>query len=183
MALTLIADHVARAVSRLASQYQQSASVVGLVKLATAETQVLENVLFDEFVETVDSATGNGLDVMGKVVGQPREGRDDTTYRTWIKARVQVNRCGGTAPEIIAIFMALCPGLTLRLEELYPAALVMHVTGTAIPNPDSLASILRLIKAAGVKATLETTTAIPGTTFTLDVGPGLDVGLLADARE
>ncbi len=188
MALTKISDHTARAVARLASQYQNSSSVVGLVKLATAEHQVLEDTLFAEFVETVDSAAGHGLDIMGKVVGQPREGRsDDNVYRTWIKARVQVNRCGGTAPEIIAIFMVLCPPpLTLRLEERYPAGFVLRIGGAAAPTPTALVSILRRAKAAGVRGILEYLTAAPSETFSFagaDPGLGFEDGAFAGGAQ
>lgn len=183
MALTKILDHQAQAFARLAEQYKGSVSFTGLVAIATAEHQTLEQVLWDQFVETVDSAAGASLDVMGKVVGQPREGRDDATYRVWVKARVKVNRSGGTGADLVSIFTALCPGLTVRLEEHYPAAFVLRLSGLAVTNAGVLGSILRLTKAGGVRAVLETTNDLPVTTFTLDTGPGLDVGKLADAQE
>ena len=55
-------------------------------------------------------AEGNNLDVLGRIVGQPRDGLNDEMFFLWIKARILINRSSGTADEMIAI-------LRLLLEE------------------------------------------------------------------
>ncbi len=176
MALSQITDHQAQALARLAEQYKGSASFTALIRVATAEHQAIEDVLWAEFVETVDSAVGASLDLIGKVVGQPREGRDDVTYRLWVKARVKVNRSGGTGADIVSIFTALCPGLDVRLEERFPATFILHIEGGAAPTPTALASLLQIAKAGGVKAILEYLNAAPTASFSFAGGPGLGFG-------
>ncbi len=119
---------------------------------------------------------GASLDILGKVVGQPREGRDDAIYRTWVKARVKVNRSGGTGADLVSIFTALCPGLSVRLEERPPATFVLHIEGGAAPTPTALASLLQLAKAAGVRGILEYLNAAPTASFSFAGGPGLGFG-------
>jgi hypothetical protein len=182
MALEHITDHQAQAIARLAEQYKGSASVTGLVNLTTAEHQAIEDALWADFSTTIAASTGAQLDVLGKIVGQPREGRDDPTYRLWAKARVKVNRSGGTAPDIIGIFLALCPGATLRLTE-GTGAFVLTVSGVPVTNAPALVTLLRIARAAGVRGLLDTTNATAPGTFTFDLGPGFDVGALADTTE
>src|SRR6266568_3134562 len=144
MALEHVTDHQLQALGRLAEQYKSSVSVSGLVKAATAEHQALEDVLWAEFTLTVDTATGALLDQFGRLVGQARAGRDDPTYRTWIKARQLVNRSGGTGPDLIAIFLALAPaGATVQLRQEPPKGLVISLGAVATTNYADLAAVLR----------------------------------------
>ncbi len=179
-----ILDHQDRAKARLASQYQGSDSFTKLVSIATAEHQTVEDVLWAEFTETLDTATGAALDTIGKIVGQPREGREDSVFRIWIRARVRLNKSGGTPEDILAVFAAITQGSTkIVLEEQFPAGLELRLSGLAITNAAQLAAVLRSARSAGVRGLLETTNGTPAQTFTLDTGPGLDAGQLADAYE
>lgn len=72
MPLELFVDHQARATARLAEQYRGSYSMTSMVALGTAEHQAVEDALWVEFLESVDNAVGAALDVLGKIVGQPR---------------------------------------------------------------------------------------------------------------
>jgi hypothetical protein len=181
MALLHITDHQVRALARLISKYREATNVRGVVSESTAETQAIEDELWEMFIETIDSAENAQLDVFGRIVNQPREGRDDPTYRLWIKTRVLMNRSSGTGSQLLAIFTALVSGTTfIHLEEQFPAALALKMGSTPSLLPIEANRILQRCKAAGVRALLELQNYPDGETFTLDIGPGLDVGHLAD---
>lgn len=67
-------DHKALAISRLATQYKESANLTGYIKALLYEAdnieQVLRSLLEDRWVDT---ATGINLDIIGSLVGQSRE--------------------------------------------------------------------------------------------------------------
>ena len=181
MPLTHITDHQDRAVARLASQYQASVTVPALVRLATAEHQVLEDALWADFQLDLATATGAQLDLFGKLVGQARGGMDDTTYRLWIQARSRLNRSSGTGPDILAIFRLVVPaGASITLKQFFPKSFVLRIGALQLANAAMLAELLAEATEAGTYSTLEFLNATPAATFTLDIGPGLDVGRLAD---
>lgn len=60
-----------------------------------------EQQLFTE--RFVDTAVGAQLDIIGKIVGQKRNGLVDDIYRRYIRARVSANRSRGTKPDILKV--------------------------------------------------------------------------------
>jgi hypothetical protein len=181
-----ILDHQARAVRRLVLQYREAANLQGLVSVSTAEHQTLEDQFWQMFAETIDTAEDAQLDVYGRIVNQAREGRDDPTYRLWIKTRVRINRSCGSIPEIVGILMALVSGTTfVRLEEQFPAAIEVHMGYTPALDWEQGIVILRKCKAGGVRVLLTVEGADESEMLHLDSpdGPGLDVGYLADYWE
>jgi hypothetical protein len=180
---THITDHADQAVARLLQQYREGVSVPALISALCAPLQELEDVLWDiRLRRAVATAEGAQLDVLGRIVGQPREGRTDPVYRIWILARVRLNKGSGRPEDILQIFAGITQGMTaLDLEEQYPAAFVLRVGLSPGVAAQELASLLHLAKAGGVRAIVEAPNDVPANTFTLDIGPGLDVGKLADA--
>jgi hypothetical protein len=180
---THILDHADQAAARLLQQYRDGASVPSLLAALCAPLQELEDVLWDiRLRRAVSAAEGHQLDVLGRIVGQPREGRTDAVYRVWILARVRLNKGSGRPEDILQIFAAVTQGLTtLELEEQYPAGFVLRIGLSPAVAAQELATLLHLAKAGGVRAIIEAPNDVPANTFTLDLGPGLDVGRLADA--
>lgn len=148
-------DHASAAVARLVSQYRDVLSVRAIAALMASPLQPLEDAAFVLWGETVDNAEGESLDVLGRLVGQAREGRDDAAFRLWIKVRAKINRSCGTPEEILAIFRALTSGsVPLVLEEVYPAEFRLRLGATATLDPVQGSAILQRAKPAGVRATL-----------------------------
>jgi hypothetical protein len=186
MALVHITDHEARALARLIYKYREATNLRGLISAATEEKQTLEDLFWQMFTETIDTAEDAQLDVYGNLVGQPRGGRSDPVYRLWIRTRVLINRSSGTGTELLAIFIALVAGTTfVYLTETFPAGFVLEIGYTAALDPEEAAAILQKAKAAGVRALLEAYGADESEMLILDNtdGPGLDVGYLADYWE
>lgn len=183
-------DHEPRGIARLIDRYRYPRTSA-LLGSWLAEVQEAEDALWQLLVErSLHTAVGAQLDVLGAIVGQPRQGRDDATYRLWIAARNMVSRSSGTTSELLAIARQIMPpGTVARLEEYYPAAAVMRFEGGALTLTLGyhIAHMLRAAKAAGVL--LQTTwPAEPDTTFTfaptpatpvLDSPLGFDAGAFA----
>ena len=102
-----------------------------------------------------DNATGRQLDLIGAIVGEPRQQADDQDYRRLIEARRLANVSTGTADEIFAILRAVAPSATIELREAYPAAFSVTIITPTLPSQrfvDRLVSILADSRAAGVQA-------------------------------
>lgn len=69
-----------------------------------ASVQDVENALQQLYRERrIDTAVGTQLDILGKIVGQPRQALDDDTYRRYVRARVATNRSDGLVEDLITI--------------------------------------------------------------------------------
>jgi hypothetical protein len=150
--LTYDPDHVARGVARLIDRYRKPRTSALLASWLD-EVQQAEDALWQLLVERwLSSAVGDQLDVLGRIVGEPRRGRDDDTYRLWISARNLVSRSSGKTTELLAIVRTLvAPEVVIELEEYYPAAFVMRLHGTfTLDDGYQIAFMLRQAKAAGV---------------------------------
>lgn len=175
-----ITDHVARAQARLLGPVRSLESHRSMVAIGATGLQAVEDEFWTMLADSVDVATDAQLDVWGRLVGQPRDGRTDVVYRAWIKVRFAILRSGGTGDAIVSAFMQLAPECTVALIEEFPASIRVVLAGVppAAPLAD-LAGILQAAKAGGVRAILEFVTTFGENTFTLDTGPGLDEGQLA----
>lgn len=182
-------DHVNRALDRLAEQFKgQPVITAFLTALMSAGAQPLEDAAQAALLDrTIDDATGVQLDAIGVIVGQERLGYLDDDYRRLLRARISVHRSKGNFEDLIRV-----AGLVIYDDAL---TIVCHNEGTstvtvrlaALAVTDALAALLigflRSTKSAGVKLWLRYSSSTPATTFTLDSGPGLDVGHLATALE
>jgi hypothetical protein len=146
-------DHVARGVARLIERYRKPRTSA-LLGSWLAEVQEVEDALWQLLVErSLATAAGVQLDVLGRIVGQPRQGRDDETYQLWISAKNMVNRSSGRTTEMLAIARALVtPADGVALEEYFPAALLIRLSGSfTLDLGYQIAYMLRKAKAAGVR--------------------------------
>lgn len=79
-----------------------------LFEVFIAPFERIETALTDLYLQMrVYSSTGIMLDRIGAMVGEPRQDRDDQTYRRTISARIAINKSRGTHEEIIRIALAL----------------------------------------------------------------------------
>lgn len=181
-----ITDHRARALARLATQYRGKPRLEGVVSAHADQTQEVEDALQALATSrTLDGATGAGLDDVGRLLGERREGESDTDFRARLRVKILTIDGSATVPQLLAIARLLvAAGVTLRLVEYPPASMVMRAHGAGITDAeaDRLARLLRRAKAAGVSLSVEWLEFTPAQAFTLDAGPGLDVGRLANAQ-
>lgn len=146
-------DHVTRGVERLIERYRKPRTSA-LLASWLSEVQLVEDAFWQLFAErSLAAAYGATLDLLGKIVGQPRGGRDDATYRLWISARVLVERSSGTTEQILAIASKLAGGNTIVLREYYPASFVLDMGPLDSHTGLQIAQLVVPAKAAGVRFT------------------------------
>lgn len=62
------------ALDRLAYQYRESPKLQAVIALFVSEVVILRDAILSmEAIRTIDTAFGDGLDIIGEIVGQPRE--------------------------------------------------------------------------------------------------------------
>lgn len=154
--LTYDPEHAARGVDRIIDRYRKPRTSA-LLASWLSEVQAVEDALWQLYVErSLATAEGDQLDVLGAIVGQPRDGMGDDTYRIWIRARNLVSRSSGKTTEMLAIARLLVPPPSdpgdVRLEEYYPAAMVIRITSpVTLELGYQIAHMLHLAKAGGVR--------------------------------
>lgn len=183
--ITLFTQHVTQGLGRLLAQFQGKENIEAVLTAFLTQIQELEN-MFDQLLNdrTIDSASGDVLDLIGRVVGQDRMGFDDTEYRLWLKARILINKSSGTAEEIIEALYLITQFTdpesfeVIENETDYPAyfSLIIHPALGTI-DPQTIYDIINEMRSACVAFNL--TYNITSPVFTLDAGPGLDQGHLA----
>ena len=165
-------------VSRLPSQWEGSPLLQGLVRaLALPPAGLVEQYEILRTAYQLDSAIGVQLDALGALLGRPRDGRDDDTYRAWLRAQELVLRSRGRPDDLLGILALTAPTAALDYSE-GPGVVFLFAAPTGV-SLDTLGQILDLAKAAGVRLWLlgSATSAV----FRFDVGPGFDVGVWADS--
>jgi hypothetical protein len=135
----------------------------------------------------LSTSIGAQLDQLGDLVGQTRQGLDDDDYRRYIAARILTNRSCGELNRLNKISRLVvdidAASFVVHFENY--ATEIMRIADVAVTFnvADILIGFLRQAKAAGVRLVLQFSESVPGNTFRLDGGPGLDVGHLAGALE
>lgn len=106
---------------KLLHQFENSPKLKSLIKsLVSPFQEILDHIQSLHHGRYVDAASGATLDVIGTIVGQPRNGMSDEDYRPWIKVRVHLNNGSGTPENVLAILVILFGAkANIQMEE-YP---------------------------------------------------------------
>jgi hypothetical protein len=130
----------------------------------------------------VDVAVGAQLDVLGRIVGQPRSGLMDDVYRRYIRARIATNRATGKREELINIANLILNNTATGVVLIHTEAGATLILETRIPvDLDTMAVLVNMLGSAvavGVRIIVSTSQQDISNTFRFDVGPGFDVGHL-----
>jgi hypothetical protein len=179
-----VADWAARLRSRLYTQFRDATTwqqwcdeVLGpqLQDLEDAGQTLLT--LLD-----IDESEGAQLDNIGRIVGQPRNGIDDETYRLYLSARILANKSTGTVDDIFKVMRALFGQDEARPT--YAGGWVKQFVikvGAILTRAEALIAtdFLSDSKEAGARGLLEWSEAAPTGTFTMWDGPVLATGIVA----
>jgi hypothetical protein len=183
MPLEHITDHADRAEARLITQYKGKPNMVAAVRAFASEMQAAEDALWQVYEQrSIENAVGVQLDGLGRIVGVQRQGRGDETFRLYIRVTRLLNRSSGTIPELLKMFGLIADplGLSVVLEEQFPAALVLRIGAGPLAAWSDFLSILHKGKAAGVRAVLEWSGSTPSNTFSFRGGHGRGFGTLSN---
>ena len=154
MALIEQTDQVAQALKLLVSQYAGKPTIEDYLSSFITQLQELEAAAFDvRDILDVDLNEGAQLDLVGRIVGQPRGGREDVTYQQWIKARVQVNKGSGTGNDLLIVAGLTVPAANgYSLTESFAQEVQIWLTGVMDDDvADSIRQILGEAKLGGVR--------------------------------
>ena len=154
--------------SLLPAQYRDKTNWDKLCAVIAKPFQDLEDA-FQQLLlfRYVSVATGDVLDLLGALVDEGRNGRDDTAYRIRIKAKILLIKSSGTVPQILALLEALQPTQLKKLVPYYPATFVVDIDGiTTAADANELAAMVAAAKAAGVRANITYSTVATADTFT-----------------
>jgi len=126
--VTQILNHASLALQRLAQQYKDKPKLAALIGVFTPKVQELEDVFWSLHVDRrIELAVGEQLDLLGRVVGQRRDGASDSEYRLRLKARVRANFSTGSPEDIYSVFRILLPTGTMKITEYYPAGITLEL--------------------------------------------------------
>jgi hypothetical protein len=174
MTVTQKTTHVVEGLAKLLGQFSGSVNLRNLLTILLTQVQSIENdVAAVAAGLTVSTATNYQLDIIGAIVGEPRAGRTDASYRPRILSRIGINISNGHPDEILEILTATL-GHSVTLTEYAPAAFEIY---TLVADPSVLAdvvSVLTSLRPAGVSGYF--TWHPSGTVFQYDgaAGTGYD---------
>lgn len=156
------------AVSYLPTVDQTREKWLALLRVLTAEIQLLRDVSYDLYLQSwIDNAEDSQLDSIGWIVGEARSGRLDADYRIRIKVRIVINRANGKVRDSLKVMrLVIEPTASVRYVPAYPAGYVIELENSALAL-DTLAQILRQVKPGGVRMQVHLITDT-STAFTLD---------------
>ena len=108
--ITYRPDVAAFLLSRLAEEFRKP-RISKLFGGIGAQYQALEDAAWQLYtLRSVDTAEGWVLDVLGKLVGERRQGSPDADYRIRVRARIRANLSDGTIEDVLAVFKLLLGG-------------------------------------------------------------------------
>lgn len=176
-------DHIAKAISRLPEELKNSAQYISLLNAFLSPLQEIEEMFFALLaLKSIDDAEGAVLDLIGKLVGQPRDGSDDPEYRGLIRVRLAVNLSRGQRRDYLKVVSLLYPTAKIEVRgsqgtcEVTVHGVIIDVGAAAI-----LMSLLQLTHGAGARAVLGTFPQSADSTFTYRAAASLAANTLIGA--
>lgn len=187
--MKLISNHYELAMSRLAEEFRGIPEIAVYIKAKARQTQDQENAIFGLLSALgVDNANAYLLGIYAKIVGLKPSGRALESLRSFVRARILLNRSSGTIPELLAIVKLLVPSNAVTVVTQGKASEVFRIDGVAFPDADAfdVALMLGRGRVGGVRGVLEWSASAPEATFDLDdatgatASPGLGLGDASD---
>lgn len=179
-------EHVTEAKGLLTSMFRGRVVTEGLLASCVGALQRLE----DEAWKVINSrnleGSGIALDIIGKLVGEPRKARADALYRRALAVRIAINRCTGRIPEIVRIIDAVVRYSPLPYVWSYadapPAGFNVTLLSDDTDSIDALSAALREVHANGVECSLFYGTLTPPEFAADYFTPGTVTGTLTRAK-
>lgn len=147
-AIVYIPNHADIAEGQLPEQYKGKTRITALVRMFGTRAQVVEDISNDILTHG-DVETGHDclLDQLGDIVGQPRNGMDDATYRVFILSKITRNISKGTPETLLRICMLLLTPTRMYYRPVYPAGFSLTAIGN-IPGGGYSANLITYVKNA-----------------------------------
>lgn len=154
MTIPRVTDHAEQGLARLIQQYQGKPRIRGwLLSYLDEAQEISDQIYLTTLSRLIDHAAGVHLDVIGKIVGQPRREGDDERYRVLLRARVAVNVSDGTVGDLQRVASLVLGGPDFSIDEVFPASVVVD-SSAPIDFADIAFELIEQAKSAGVALTL-----------------------------
>lgn len=150
-AITQNKQHVANGVALLITQFKEKPRMTALLAAFLNEGQQVENALYGLLAMQLPTATGAALDLIGKIVGQTRQGMLDAQYVQFIQARIRTNLSDGKVETLIAITLLLVGLSTPVLFREYLKAVEIECDNVTVNAYVVWSQFLNVAKDAGTK--------------------------------
>lgn len=145
-------DLVAQGLANLLHQWKDKEKVIGVIQSILETAQVAEDQRWQLLTERgIYEAVGEQLDILGRLVGELREGRDDDKYRAAILARSVIDSCDGTPDGVMSAVSVISGYDAVKLWEHQPA-MSITLTGGVVDN--TTATTVELLNPVGVRGLL-----------------------------
>ena len=172
-------DHVARGLSKLPSQYENSENLKHLLQVFLEELHEIEVCLNDiQLQKDIDLAVGVQLDGIGEHLGKNREGLSDTDYRRVLKVKRIINAGEGQYSTMKSLWRTLLGSTAATVLPEYPAGVALYsdVGTPTIETLDLFTSALPSTVTASLLASYDNTDA-----FCFEGGVGAGFGTTGDS--
>jgi len=176
--------HLHDARNRSIERWRDKATWAAVRDVMAREYEQIENAFWQVYRSRfVDDAGGASLKILGNIVGEPQNGKDDPSYRVRIKARERINGSFGKAQDILDVLALLEPTnsfvYTNDGDAAFTVALVNPPSGFATGT--ELASLIGETSAAGIGGLVVMPASASPDGFILgDVGGTLETTVLGD---
>lgn len=157
-----------------------------LLRILLTPFQDVENAIQQVLQISVTSSTGQTLTLLGKIVGQERNGiTDDEVFRRYVRARIATNRSTMVGEDIIRVLLLVMGDDATKVVVNNNGDAAFEVTIQGVVVLDDLATILlRFLRAAagvGIRPILMTWPAVEADMFAFSGGTGMGWGDALDA--
>lgn len=171
MSVATILTHIADALDKQPEHSKGKVNNTLVLTAFSTQIQELETAWFDLYVKRrLGDAEGVQLDILGRIVGQPRDGRSDADYERFINARVAANNSEGRIEDFNRVARAVLNDAALEITYTpeYPAGLTMHIVNAELAEATAviLIEFLRDTALGGVRVQLHTLTDTVANSFT-----------------
>lgn len=169
---THVTDHADQIVDLLLQEFRSRPNWEALLRAWAISVQAVEDMFYDLLTKrSVDTAFGKGLDILGAIVGEPRNARDDEPYRIAIKTRILRNVSSGNPDSILLAFDLLTSANDQTFEYNDDAGIAEvdlyfdSPTGFSLETAAAYADVLHDLLPAGVGYNLVWPTTASGAMF------------------
>jgi hypothetical protein len=101
-------NHVTEMLARVAQQYKSDEGFAAILTAVGTQVQEIEDAFYQVHIGyRLEDAEGDQLDVLGKIVNQPRDGATDEEYLPRIRARIKALLSSGSVDDLYAVLAAL----------------------------------------------------------------------------
>lgn len=123
-------EYVQEMQNLLLYQFKNSPNILKFLEIYGNQIQQLEEEWFD-LIEAlgIETAYDYGLDIIGKEVGELRQGRNDTDYRNAILTKIFINNGSGTPEDVMQAALQITGATGVNYSEQYPAGVVLEILG------------------------------------------------------